>query len=455
MKKNPNEGMMQPQAIDIEEIVLGALLIEKTAIIQVRTVLTPKTFYKESHKKIFSAIVDLDIASEPIDIISVTMKLKSKGELDLVGGPYFITQLTNRVASSSNIEYHCMILKELELKREQIMFAQTILKNAYDETCDALTINEIISLEANNLLTIMDTNIEQSNVELIREATKDIEQAKVKQGVTGIKTGFDEIDHLTGGWQDSDLVIVAARPSMGKTAYILSQLRNMVVEFDYHVAFFSLEMSSKQLMTRLISNQTELPIEKLKKGTLDTNDWTTYNKKVGALTTEKLHLFDKINNILGIKSKCLELHSKGQLDCIMIDYLQLCEYPQFKNNREREISEISRTLKLLAKALNVPVICLSQLSRKVEERPSKRPQLSDLRDSGSIEQDADIVQFLFRPGYYDMVAPGTNDVDKRLALAMFKKHRNGELQNIKLDFNGALVKFDNYGSPENNNDLPF
>lgn len=443
-----------PQATDIEEIVLGALMLEKSAMMEVRMILTIKSFYVLKHQAIFSAIIDLDVASEPIDIISVTMKLRSKGELNDVGGPSYITELTNRISSSSNIEYHSMILKEYELKREQIFFAQKVLNDAYDTTVGSLDTNEYISSEANNLLTIFNTTVEKSNVDIIREATKDIEEAKKKQGITGIRSGFSQLDQLTGGWQPSDLIILAARPSMGKTANVLSQLRNMVVEFDYHVAFFSLEMSSKQLMTRMISNQTKIEINKLKTGDLDANDWKKYNESVGPLTSDKLHLFDNINNVLGIKSKCLELHSKGQLDCIMIDYLQLCEYPQFKKNREREISEISRTLKLLAKALNVPCIVLSQLSREVEKRPSKKPQLSDLRDSGSIEQDADIVQFLFRPAYYNMLSDG-NAVDERLAIAMIKKHRNGELKNVKLNFNGSMVMFSDYESEEGQDDLPF
>ncbi len=451
---NTSEGKMMPQAVELEEAVIGALLMSKTAIIEVRNILNLDTFYKEKHKIIFQAIIDLDIAGEPIDILTVTMKLKSKGQLDEFGGPFAVTQMTESVSGSGNIEYHSMILKEKELKRQQILFASEILNDAYDETVDGLLINEKISQKANDLLQVMESNVQKSNTELIKEATKDIERAKANAGITGIRSGFFEQDALTSGWQDSDLIYIAARPSMGKTAYILSQLKNMVTEFEYDVAFFSLEMSAKQLMTRLISNQTGIEMKKLQKGDMDANDWTKYHKTVGPLTTDKMHIFDNINSITGIKSKCLELHSKGQLDCIMIDYLQLIEFAQFKNNREREISEISRTLKLLAKSLNVPLICLSQLSRKVEERPSKKPQLSDLRDSGSIEQDADIVQFLFRPAYYNMLSDG-NAVDERLALAMVKKHRNGELKNIKLNFDGKLVKFSDYESEEGQDDLPF
>lgn len=448
-------GKIQPQDIELEEAILGSILLDNKAFSITSKILTERSFYKETSQLIFKIYTQLNDDSIPIDMLTVVQKAKSNGTLELIGGAYAITQLTKRIASTVNLEHHCFILKQLELKREQIRFGSEIIEQAYDPTIDCLTTNEAISLKANDLLGVLNNTSDSTALELLKEATKSIEKAAKSEGITGIKSGMSAIDQVTRGWQNTDFIIVAARPSMGKTAYILSMTRNMVVDFKYNVAFFSLEMSGTQLMTRLISNQTKIPIVKLQSGKLDANEWTKYNKEVSPLTSETLHIFDDVNykNVHLIKSKCLELKSKGKLDIVFVDYLQLLEHPSFRNNREREVSEISKMLKQLARALNVPVIALSQLSRKVEERPNKKPMLSDLRDSGSIEQDADIVQFLFRPSYYEMKDEKGQDLSKNLALAMIKKHRNGDLKTIELDFNGSTVTFSDWKGGKD--DLPF
>jgi len=447
-------GKLPPQAVDLEEAVIGAILLEKQAMFCVRKILSVECFYKDKHQKIYQACLDLDNDSDPIDILTITNRLKKKGELELVGGAYLLSQLTNRVASTANIEYHAMIVLEKYTKRKQISLGSDIITQAYDETIDVLSTNELISTIGSELLNMIEPNEEKSISDLIRLATTEIEKAEKNEGISGIQTGFKELDDTTGGWQDTDLIVIAARPSMGKTSYVLTMARNIAVDFEKHVAFFSLEMSDIDLVIRLISAETQIHHKKLKKGNLSNEDWIAYNKKISPLISEKLHIFDHIMTIQGIKSKCLQLHLEGKLDIIMIDYMQLIEYPGFKGNREGEVSKISRTLKLLAKELKVPVIVLSQLSRGVESRSTKKPQLSDLRDSGAIEQDADVVQFLFRPDYYEL--PNS---PKGLALGLIKKNRNGELKNIKMKFIPEYVQFKDWEEESSqfptNDDTPF
>lgn len=457
ISENLDHGKLPPQSVELEEAVLGALMLEKQSLFQVKNILHPKVFYKESHQKIFQAIIDLSDKNEPVDILTVTTELKRKGELDAIGGPYYISQLTNKVSSAANIEFHSMIVFQNFMKREHIRLGSEMVTNGYDDTVDVTETNEMISKMAHELLTALEPNEEKSNVDLIREVTKSIEEAKIKKGITGQETGFTKLDEVTCGWQNGDLIYIAARPSMGKTAFVLTMAKNMAFNFKQEGAFFSLEMTAEKLMKRMISDETDIPLKRLQKGELDANDWIDYGKKVAGLTSDKLHIIDKVKNIYSIKSKLLELHAAGKLKWAIIDYLQLIDHPQFKKNREREISEISRTLKLLALELNIPIICLSQLSREVEKRTTKRPQLSDLRDSGSIEQDADIVMFLFRGAYYKMKNCADN-----LALGLIAKNRNGELKKIKFDFHGPTVTFKDWveeafdpNNPSPNDDLPF
>jgi len=454
MKKNKIEGKLPPQAVEVEEAVLGAILLDKLALIKVRKILTENTFYNEAHKLIFRAASELAENHLNIDLLTVINKLKEYGKLEEVGGAYFVSQLTNKVASSANLEQHAYILKEKELKRLQIELGSEIIEDGYDLTVDALSTNEKISLKASELLKNLEITQDRTVVEIVRDTLKEIEAAKNKKGITGLRSGINHLDHVTNGWQPADLIYIAARPAMGKTALVLNMCRNICVEEDRHVAFFSLEMESTKLMLRLIALEANVEMKKLRSGLLDVNEIKKLQQDIQKLTDSKLHLFDKVKNIHSIKNKCLELHMKGELDIIVIDYLQLIRYPRFEKNREQEVSQVSRELKQIGLELGVPVICLSQLSREVEKRADKKPQLSDLRDSGSIEQDADIVMFLFRPEYYKM-----EDAEEGLALVLIRKHRNGELATIKMRFNPHILKFENWNETNNeenkNKDLPF
>lgn len=456
-KTNLEHGKLPPQDVSIEEAVLGALMLEKPALNLVKNILHERVFYKEIHQKIYTAILHLSEKETP-DLLTVTNELKKRGELTLVGGPYYISQLTNRVSSAANIEVHCMVLFEKFIKREHIRLGSEMITGGYDDTIDPMETNLLISKMSNELLTAIDPNIEISNVDLIRDIATGIENAAKMEGVTGKKTGFAELDDCTNGWQDGDLVILAARPSMGKTALALTMARNMAIQFEEEGAFFSCEMSAEKLMIRLVAAETGFILKKLQKGELDANDWKLFHKKVRSLTSSKLHIIEKTKNINSVKAKAYDLYSKGQLKWMMVDYLQLCQYPEYSKNREREVSQMSAVLKGIATDLNIPVICLSQLSRTVESRTSKKPQLSDLRDSGSIEQDADVVMFLFRAEYYKM-----KKAVKNQALGIIAKHRNGELKTIKFHFDGPTVHFKDWeGVPftpnyeeEDKDDLPF
>ena len=437
-RNNPNleHGKLPPQAIDLEEAVLGALILEGHSLRMVRSILSPKSFYKENHQKIYQSILDLDIESIPADLMTVVQKLKQKGELDLIGGPYYISVLTNRVASAANIEHHAMIIHQQFIKREHIRLGSEMITNGYDETVDPMDTNQLVSTMAHDLLTAVDTSEEKSNLDLIKEATEKIQFAKQNEGITGIQTGFVELDDITSGLQNGDLIILAARPAMGKTALALTIAKNMAIQFREAGAVFSLEMTSIQLINRLISAETKIPLKKLQKGNLSEKEWVHYHKAIKPLINEKLTIIERTKNVHRIKSKLLDLHAKGRLKWAVIDYLQIAVYPEFKKNREREISEMSAMFKDLALDLNIPIILLSQLSREVEKRSTKRPQLSDLRDSGSIEQDADIIMFLMRPDYYKMHNAPANQ-----GLVIIAKNRNGELKTIKVHFDGPTVHF--------------
>ena len=461
MSNKFEQGNLPPQATDIEEVVLGAIMLEKMAFITACKLLKTTSFYLDTHQKIWQACEMLNNQNLSIDILTITQQIKKNGHLaksDEVGiNPYFITQLTNRIASAANIEHHCMILLQHELKREHIRLGSKLIEDGYNATVDTMITNEMLSKRANELLNIVEQHENKTNSSIIREALKRMEDAKKTKGITGAPCGLSAVDAITGGWQDSDLIILAARPSMGKTALVLKMARNMAIDYNKNTAFFSLEMSDVQLMNRLISGDTDIELNKIQKGLLEPIDIQHLHQKIGALAeSTTLKIYDDVYSFHGIKSKCLELHLAGELEAVVIDYLQLIEYPEFKKNREREISEISRGLKLLAKSLGIPFIVLSQLSREVEKRPDKKPRLSDLRDSGSIEQDADIVTFLFRPAYYEMDGAPNN-----LAILMVAKHRNGALASIKLKFEGALVKFSDWEAEPFNpekpggDDLPF
>jgi len=446
---NLEKGKIPPQATDLEEVVLGAMMIDKKGVDEVIDILSPDAFYKEAHKHIFESIFKLFENSEPIDLLTVSSQLKKDQKLEASGGDFYLISLTQRVSSSAHIEFHARIILQKFIQRSLIKISNEIIEEAYDETKDVF---DLLDTAEAKLYEVTQGNVKKSTESaqsLVIQAKKKIEEMSNKEGMSGIPTGFDKLDELTSGWQPSDLIIVAARPGMGKTAITLTMARNMAVDSNIPVAFFSLEMSSVQLITRLISSETTLSSEKLRTGKLEKHEWEQLNVKVKALENAPLFIDDTPSlSIFDLRAKARRLASQYGIKMIMIDYLQLMTAggSQKGGNREQEISMISRNLKALAKELSVPVIALSQLSRAVETRGgSKRPLLSDLRESGAIEQDADIVSFIYRPEYYKI---DEWDDDERSPTAgqgefIVAKHRNGGLENIRLKFVGHLGKFEN------------
>lgn len=442
-------GKMQPQAVDIEETVLGALMLEKDALTTVIDILKPASFYDDRHAKIYEGIVQLFNKSEPVDIMTVTAQLRKNGTLEIAGGAYHIANLTTRVNSAANIEYHARIITEHAIKRELIRISAKIQEDAFEDTEDVF---ELLDRTEQALFEISESNIKKNYAgmqQLMHEAILEIEARKEhKDGLTGIPSGFTELDRVTAGWQPSDLVIIAARPAMGKTAFVVSAMRNAAVDFGEGVAIFSLEMSSIQLVNRLISAEAELESDKIKKGNLADHEWEQLVHKTSRLTEAPIFIDDTPGlSILELRAKCRRLKAQHDIKMIIIDYLQLMSGDSSKSgggggNREQEIASISRALKGIAKELNVPVIALSQLSRAVETRGGdKRPQLSDLRESGSIEQDADMVMFLYRPEYYDITEDEDGLPTAGTGEVIIAKHRNGSLENVKLKFIGRFTKF--------------
>lgn len=446
---NLERGKIPPQAVDLEEVVLGAMMIDKKGVDEVIDILHPDVFYKDAHRFIYEAIFKLFETSEPVDLLTVSSQLKKDAQLESVGGDFYLIKLTQKVASSAHIEFHARIILQKYIQRSLIKISNEIIEDAYDEGTDVF---DLLDNAESKLYDVTQGNLKRSAEtaqNLVIQAKKRIEEIANKEGLSGIPTGFDKVDKLTSGWQPSDLVIIAARPGMGKTALTLSMARNMAVNNNIPVAFFSCEMSSVQLITRLISSETGLSSEKLRTGKLEKHEWEQLNVKVKALENAPLFIDDTPSlSIFDLRAKARRLASQHGIKLVIIDYLQLMTAggSQKGGNREQEISTISRNLKALAKELNVPVIALSQLSRAVETRGgSKRPILSDLRESGAIEQDADIVSFIYRPEYYKIDEWDDEERTPTAGQAEFivAKHRNGGLDNIRLKFIGQLGKFDN------------
>jgi len=439
-------GKLPPQELDLEEAVLGALMLEKNALTAVVEFLRPDHFYAEQHKEIYTAIIDLFKSSDPVDMLTVAAQLRKNGKLELVGGAFRIAELTSKVSSAANIEYHSRILIERAIKRVLIQIASQIHQDAYEETTDVF---ELLDKTEQSIFQISDANLRKNydNMKsLMYKAIQELQERKNhKDGLTGVPSGFSRLDRITSGWQKSDLVIIAARPGMGKTAFIVSAMRNAAVDFNFPVAMFSLEMASLQLVNRLISAEAELESDKIKRGNLAEFEWQQLVTKTNRLSSAPIFIDDTpALSILELRAKCRRLKSEHNIQLIVIDYLQLMKGEE-SGNREQEIASISRALKGVAKELNVPVIALSQLSRGVETRGGdKRPQLSDLRESGSIEQDADIVMFLYRPEYYKIDQDEDGMSTLGMAEVIIAKHRNGSLDTAKLKFIGKYTKFADY-----------
>ena len=443
-------GKLPPQAVDLEEAVLGALMLEKEAITIVIDILKSDSFYKDQHKAIYEAIVDLFNDSEPVDLLTVSNQLRKRGKLEFAGGPFYITDLTTRVNSAANIEFHARIISELAIKRRLIKIAGEIHRDAYEDSNDVF---ELLDRTEAALFEVSESNIRKNYSDMrsiMREAIAELEAKKDHtDGLTGVPSGFSALDRVTSGWQKSDLVIIAARPAMGKTAFVVSAMRNAAVDFGKGVAIFSLEMSAVQLVNRLISAEAELESEKIKKGNLADHEWEQLVHKTARLTESPIFIDDTpALSVLELRAKCRRLKAQHDIQLIIIDYLQLMSGDSSKmggagkGNREQEIASISRSLKNLAKELSVPVIALSQLSRAVETRGGdKRPQLSDLRESGSIEQDADMVMFLYRPEYYGIMESEEGMPLAGVGEVIIAKHRNGSLENVQLKFIGKYTRF--------------
>jgi len=455
------KGKLPPQAVDLEQAVLGAMLIDKKGVDDAIDILTPDSFYKTEHQYIYEAIFDLFKDSQPIDILTVTDRLIKNGKLQLAGGEVYLIGLTQKVASSAHVEFHARIVLQKYIQRKLITISNDIIEEAYDETTDVF---DLLDSAESKLFEITQGSLNKSSESaesLVSQALKKIESMAGKEGMSGLPSGFTKLDQLTSGWQPSDLVILAARPGMGKTAFVMSMAKNMAIDFNIPVAIFSLEMSSVQLITRMISSETGLSSSKLKKGNLLPHEWEQLNIKVKKLADAPIFIDDTpALSIFDLRAKARRLVSQHKVKIVIIDYLQLMTAGSSNKgggNREQEISTISRNLKALAKELDIPVIALSQLSRAVETRGgSKRPLLSDLRESGAIEQDADIVSFIYRPEYY-----GTLEWDDEehtpcegQAELIIAKHRNGGLENIRMKFTGHLALFSDLEENDFSSEIP-
>lgn len=444
-------GKIPPQARDLEEAVLGALMIDKNVLGDVIDVLKADTFYVEAHGLIYKAIAKLFEKSKPVDILTVMEQLKQNGDLEAVGGVQYLSELTNRVASSAHSEYHARIIVQKFVQRELIRVSNEIIKDAFEDTTDVF---DLLDSAEKNLFKITDQNLRGDNKDmgqLVAKAIIEIGEIRDSDGTTtGIPSGYTELDRITGGWQRTDLLVIAGRPGMGKTAFILGMARNAAIDHNKPVAIFSLEMGAIQLTKRLISSECEIEGEKIKTGTLKDHEWAELNKKVERLAAAPIYVIDTpAINIFELRAQCRRLKSAYNIDMVIIDYLQLMSGTTENKGatREQEISNISRSLKSLAKELDIPVIALSQLSRAVETRGGdKKPQLSDLRESGAIEQDADMVMFLYRPEYYEKYEDEEGNSTKGVAEVIIAKHRNGPTGKVKLRWINELAKYDNLSS---------
>ena len=440
------DGKLQPQALELEKAVLGALMIDNESLSDAIDSLQAEYFYAPKHQKIFEAIVNLFNNTQPVDILTVSEELKRIEMFKEIGGLAYISELTNNVSSSSNTEFHARIIAEKFIKRSLINISRKISNDAFDDSVD---IFDLLNDAEANLFTVTEGTLRKSYDKmssLIKGALENIETLRNKEdGLSGVPSGFTNVDRVTSGWQKSDLVIVAARPGMGKTAFALTMARNIAVDHNTPIGFFSLEMSSEQLVNRLIASEAELGASKLRKGDLADHEMVQLHEKIKHLSEAPIFIDDTPGlSIFELRAKARRLVKNHGVRIIMIDYLQLMTAGGKGGNREQEISTISRSLKGIAKELKIPVIALSQVNRGVESRTgvgSKRPMLSDLRESGAIEQDADIVTFIYRPEYYKIYEWDNGDDSRGQGELIIAKHRNGSLNNVRLKFTGEFAKF--------------
>ena len=444
-------GRRPPEARELEEAVLGALMLEKDAYSIVSDILKPQSFYEHAHELIFSAIQNLAILQRPVDMLTVQEQLKKQGNLEESGGAYYLAQLTGKVVSTAHLEFHARIVAQKYLARELIRFTSEIQGKAFDETMD---VDDLMQEAEASLFEISQRNLKKDVMQINPIITEAIEllnvSAQRKDGLSGLPTGFSGLDKITSGWQKSDLVIIAARPAMGKTAFVLSMAKNIAVNYKHPVAVFSLEMSNVQLVNRLIVNVCEIEGEKIRNGQLADHEWVQLDQKIKDLYDAPIFIDDTPSlSIFEFRTKARRLVRESKVEIIIIDYLQLMNASGSSfGSREQEVSTISRSLKGLAKELNIPIIALSQLNRGVENRTgngadAKRPQLADLRESGAIEQDADMVCFIHRPEYYKITEDAEGHSLIGMAEIIVAKHRNGSTGDVRLRFKSQFAKFTN------------
>lgn len=451
-------GKIPPQAVDIEEAVLGALMVEKEAMSRVADKLSEEVFYKEQHQKVYRAIEQLFNAGTNIDILTVTNQLKNLGLLEIAGGAYYLTQLTNRVASSANLESHAYIILQKHLQRELIRLSSTAIKDGFEDTTDVFelydkTISELINLvdfrggSIDNITSIVKQNIEEMKL-----------YEKDKRSVIGVDTGYSMFNQHTMGFQKKEMYVIAARPSMGKTAFMLSLANNIAIKNKVPVGVFSLEMGKEQLGYRIQTMRTGIPYDKLKSGSMSEADWVKQDSALQVINNSPMYVDDTASlSITSLRAKATKMVQQFNVEIIFVDYLQLMASESKRSNREQEISEISRGLKMIAKALNITVVALSQLSRSVEQRGgTRRPRLSDLRESGAIEQDADTVMFIYRPSVYKLEREDGEAFSEDYSEIIIEKNRNGPLSNMEFVWVPKRMQFLETEEEEDlTDDIPF
>ncbi len=442
-------GKIPPQARELEEAVLGAIMLEKSAFDTVSEILKPECFYVEAHEHIFRCMMSLQQKSQPIDILTVVEELRFKELLEAVGGPYFVTKLTNSVVSTANIDAHARIVLQKFIQRELIRISSEIIGDAYEDSTDVFDLlNDSEEKIFNVTKHFLKADYKEMSTALAQAVTRIDEMRNKTEDISGVPTGFPTLDKITYGWQPTDLIILAARPSVGKTAFALNLARNAALSAvkPTAVGFFSLEMSAAQLVQRILSAESEIPLEKISRGKMEDYEYQQlHTKGIKRLETAPIYIDDTAAlNIFEFRAKARRLVNKHNVGIIIIDYLQLMSGSNDKGgNREQEISNISRNLKALAKELGIPIIALSQLSRAVETRKeSKMPQLSDLRESGAIEQDADMVMFIYRPEYHEIHNNENGESTKGETHIRIAKHRNGSLENLRLRAHLHIQRFE-------------
>ncbi len=445
-KNSSQSARIPPQAIEVEQAVLGSMLLQKEAIGKAIEIIDKDCFYRDDHQKIFEVLVDLYDKNQPVDIITVSEELTSRKQLDEVGGRMYLLELTEKIATTANVEYHCNIVLEKSTLRKLINTSTQIVSQCYDVSEE---VDDLLDQAEQEIFSISEKRIKEGFIplgELLPHTFESIEEYQKKGGmITGIPTGFFELDYLTGGLQKSDLIVVASRPSMGKTSLCLTMAEHVAIEAKVPVGIFSLEMAKSQLAQRMLCSRARFSTHKMRTGKLGDHEYSNLAMAVGPLSEAKIFIDDTPSiGILQLRAKSRRLKAQHDVGLIIVDYLQLMQGPRSAESRQQEISMISRSLKGLAKELDVPVIAVSQLSRKVEDRGGeKRPLLADLRESGAIEQDADVVMFIYRPELYKIEKFRDGEPTQGLAEIIISKHRNGPTGELRLIFLKNSARFEN------------